>query len=206
MIFDSEHYILRILGFFIDIIIDSAHYFVNLPNAVWFFGFIEPTSLAIYLFGLFLICFSRKKTNILGFLVIICSFILMIRTPKPDLVFEHEKKIIGIKNHENKLEIYGAKFNSFIKDNWTHWFGLEKTTFYLENISQTNIYFITNSGKKIYIVTNKYKCEEADLFINNINNKTCKLAKQNFVKKDLLESGVIAVYCSDPKSYCKIKY
>ncbi len=205
MIFDLEYYILQILGFFIDIIIDSAHYFVSLPNSVWFFGFIESSSLLLYLFGLFLVCFSKSKVNWFGFTIIICSFILMIKTPKPDLVFEHEKKIIGIKNQENQLEIYGSKYNSFIKDNWTHWFGLEKSTFYLENMSRANMYFLTNNDKKIYIVTSKYQCVKSDLFINNVNNRTCNLAKQNFVKKDLIKSGVISVDCSS-LNYCKINY
>jgi competence protein ComEC len=206
MLFGLEYYILKILGFFIGLIIDSAHYFIHLPISVWYFGFIEHSSLILYLFGFFILCFSKNKPSKFGLIIIITAFILMMTTKSPDMIFDSEKEIIGIKNENKELEIYGTKYNSFIKDYWTNWFGLKKSRFYSKNLQQENIFFITNNGKKIVVATSKYECEKSDLFINNINDILCPLAKHNFTKQELDRYKTIAIYCNKMDSICKIQF
>jgi hypothetical protein len=130
----------------------------------------------------------------------------MMTTKSPDMIFDSEKEIIGIKNENKELEIYGTKYNSFIKDYWTNWFGLKKSRFYSKNLQQENIFFITNNGKKIVVATSKYECEKSDLFINNINDILCPLAKHNFTKQELDRYKTIAIYCNKMDSICKIQF
>ena len=104
------------------------------------------------------------------------------------------------------MEIYSKKYNSFTQEYWANWFGLEKSKFYTRDTSQENIIFITKDEKKIIIITDRYKCEEADLFINNIDDRICRRSKQNLVKKDLENYGTIAVFCKKNKNNCKIQY
>ena len=206
MVFGLHHYIFVILGFFIGIIIDSAKYFISLPGSKWYFGFIEPINLLLYLFGFFIICFSKKKENIFAIIIIIISFILMLNKENPDIIFDSNKEILGTQNEKNELEIYSKKYNSFTQEYWANWFGLEKSKFYTRDTSQENIIFITKDEKKIIIITDRYKCQEADLFINNIDDRICRRSKQNLVKKDLENYGTIAVFCKKNKNNCKIQY
>ncbi len=61
-----DGFVLKIMGFFISIIINSAEYFNNLPGAVWYFGYITNLSILLFLFGFFWICIWKTNWRLWG--------------------------------------------------------------------------------------------------------------------------------------------
>lgn len=49
MIFGIEGYILKVIGFFIEIIANTAKFANGMPGSVWYFGYVSKAS--IFVFG-----------------------------------------------------------------------------------------------------------------------------------------------------------
>lgn len=65
MIFGIDQYCLKLIGFFIDIIIAAVKFTNTLPLSVWYFGYITKISLITFLFGFFLDLFMENKVAFL---------------------------------------------------------------------------------------------------------------------------------------------
>ena len=199
-----DYYVANMMGFFIEIIIDSASYFRNLEGSLWYFGHIESSSFAIYLIGFFILCFMQNSARKIGVIIILVSCLLMMMTERPDMIINMKKKIIGIRNEEGNFEIYRAAKNKFIENYWTSWYGTKEAQSYLLDLKSDNFFYHAVDGAKIFVVTKKYECVESDLFLNYLDNKTCRLSKQNIVKADLHDKESIVIYCN--KDRCNVSY
>jgi len=193
--FDS--YILKLMGFFIDIIIKSAAYFNSLPAAVWYFGYITNFSILLFLFGFFWICIWKTSWRLLGLVIMAISFIFMFYSPKPELIFDVNHMAVGVKDKENKLVIYADKMPAFNRVYWANWFGQKDS---LVSPLKDNI-FITNYGQKIIINKNNY-CKDAEIHINLNYKAKCKGSLITINKDFLRKSPVILIFCN--KKECRI--
>ncbi|MDE8611547.1 ComEC/Rec2 family competence protein [Rickettsia felis] len=194
--FDS--YILKLMRFFIDIIIKSAAYFNSLPRSVWYFGYITNFSILLFLFGFFWICIWKTSWRLLGLVIMIISFIFMFYSPKPELIFDTNHMAVGIKDKDGKLIIYADKIPTFNRTYWANWFG-QKDSMVLP--LKDNI-FITNHGQKI-VINNNNHCEKAEIHINLNYKAKCHgsliTINHNFLRK----SPVILIFCN--KKECTVK-
>lgn len=194
--------ILKILGFFVKFVIDTAGYISALPGAVWYTGYITGTSLAIFAFGFFWICLWKTRWRFAGLIIILISLIMMLTAPKPDLIYDHRFKAVGLRNQDGKLEVYAEKkIPSFTLDYWANWYGQEKAIVINKKIAVSDHVFKTNSGALIAI--NYWDCNPADLQIITSKRLKCGDNPKIVSNKELLDSQNLAVYCS--KNSCKAK-
>ncbi len=114
---------LKLLEYFIGIILTTASFTNQLPGSVGYFGYITPASILVFIFGFLWICFWQTIWRFLGLLIMGTSFILMIYSPKPDLIIDTNLNALGVKNQQNKLEIYANQMPEFNSKYWANWFG-----------------------------------------------------------------------------------
>lgn len=118
-----DNYILKLMGFFIDIIIKSAAYFNSLPAAVWYFGYITNFSILLFLFGFFGFVYGKLLGVCLVLQFMAISFIFMFYSLKPELIFDANHMAVGVKDRENKLVIHADTIPAFNRTYWANWFG-----------------------------------------------------------------------------------
>jgi len=122
--FTSGEWVLNILGWFIDIIIYSAAYIVELPGAVWVTGNISSASLLVFTFGFFWICIWQTVWRFFGVLIIFIALIIMFLGEKPDFIYDHNLKAVGVRNSNQELEIHAEHILPiFTADYWASWYG-----------------------------------------------------------------------------------
>lgn len=114
----------------------------------------------------------------------VISFILMLNSPKPDLIFDADLNAVGVKNNASVLTIYANKMSEFNRIYWANWFGQADA----EILPLTKNVFNTLYGQKIIINSNALECKDAEICID---------------KTDLENSRVILIFCDTYK--CKIK-
>jgi len=200
MVFNCEKIILKIAGFFIEIISSAAKFANELPGSVWYFGQISKMSIIIFLLGFFWICIWHGRIRPYGFIIMMISFILMFNSPKPDLIFDYNLKAIGIKNNHNNLEIYANDMPSFNRTYWANWFGQEDAEIFPMNKNEFT--FITEHGKKIII--NPKECVSSSVQINTNYNNSCKKGNIILDRDFLKKIGTFIVFCNKIK--CWIEY
>ncbi len=193
----------KLLGFFINIVIKSAHFANNSPGAVWYFGYITPLSILLFLFGFFWICIWQKTWRLWGLAIMGIAFILMFFAPKPDLIIDLKSGAIGIKNKKGKLEIHAERMSKFNQNYWANWYGQKEVDLIENDILAQNNLFTTKSGQKIAINYLKDNCYQADIQINTKEQIKCE-GKVVLHAKDLTEVSNIMLFCD--KSSCKFKF
>ncbi|WP_341764417.1 ComEC/Rec2 family competence protein [Candidatus Tisiphia endosymbiont of Beris chalybata] len=219
MIFGIDHYCLKLMGFFIDLIIKSVKFTTLLPFPLWHVGYISKLSLITFLLGFFWICLWQTKWRFLGLIIIFLSFILMILSPLPNFILDIKTNNIGLKNNNSELEIHNY-FNEINNPNalrppintritisnfkrlyWAQWFGQKDAKIFMEPqnkfISQGNK-LIINSQQ----ISNKEQCENADIYLNLASGSKCRGHKMTITKEYLQNAGVIMIFCNTTQ--CKI--
>jgi hypothetical protein len=192
--------VIKLFGFFIGIITGSASFVNQLPGAVWYFGYITPLSIITFLFGLFWVCLWQTRWRIAGVGIMLISFVLMLNSPKPDLIVDVNLGAVGVKNKQGRLEIYADKMPSFNRQYWAHWFGqADSEVFSLKE----NVFFVS-SGQKVAINCNNKECNGADIQINISGGNNYIYGKVNLDKEFLKKVGVIVIFCDF--NGCKFKY
>ncbi|WP_375327271.1 ComEC/Rec2 family competence protein [Candidatus Tisiphia endosymbiont of Nemotelus uliginosus] len=220
MIFGIEQYCLSCMGFFIDLIIKSVKFTTLLPFPLWHVGYISKLSLTIFLLGFFWICLWQTKWRILGVLIILVSFILMLKSPVPNFIFDITSNNIGLKNNNSKLEIhtYSHKFNSqrntwrgsintqatiskFKRLYWAQWFGQKDA-----KIVRTPKNIFISDGNKLVInsqpIEHNTQCENVDIYLNLADKNQCQGHKITLSREYLQQAGVIMIFCNPIQ--CKV--
>jgi ComEC/Rec2-related protein len=199
-IFDIEENIFKLIGFFIKIIIDAADTVVRMPYAVYYFGFINPLTIGLFLFGFFWLCIWQTRWRIFGLYIMIMSFLLMLNVQKPDMIFDTKRNIIAVVNHFGILEIYTDKISVFNRKYLANWFGQKDCE--VKPLAQT--IFTTNVGKKIAINYVGATCQQADVQIN-FNASCDSFSTALNINKELLDKvGAILIFCN--KNSCFLRY
>jgi ComEC/Rec2-related protein len=203
MPFGIDKFCLKILDFFVQFVIDSASYISSLPYSVWYTGYISGSSLIIFAFGFFWICLWKTRWRFMGLIIMFASLIMMSIAPKPDLIYDHRFKAVGIRNEDGRLEIYtDKKIPAFTLNYLANWYGQETVDVINRKIIANDHVFKTSSGKSISV--SYWNCNKADLQIITSKKLQC-LNDLNIVSnKNLLESQSIAIYCN--QNSCEAKF
>ncbi|RYE05866.1 MAG: ComEC family competence protein [Rickettsiaceae bacterium] len=196
-----EKWPLEGLGFFIQIIIESANFANQMPNSVWYFGYITPMSLVVYMLGfLFLCLWQNTLWRTFGLLIMLVSCVLMNYSPKPDLIFDARTRALAIKNSQQQLIIYSSgHIPSFQSNYWANWFGQEKA----EILPMNKYFFVTNAGKTVAINLDNNFCTTADVQMNIGIKARCPAVELELSHEFLANTGIVAIFCN--KKNCFIK-
>ncbi|WP_375332195.1 ComEC/Rec2 family competence protein [Candidatus Tisiphia endosymbiont of Temnostethus pusillus] len=202
MMFGIDQYCLKLVGFFINIIIAAVKFTNSLPLSVWYFGYITKISLITFLFGFFWTCLWRTKWHFLGLIIMIISVILMLNSPKPNFIFDMNLNAVGIKNNNGELDIYVNEMPEFKRIYWANWFGQKDAKIFPieKNIFTSDGYTILVNYKPI--APNKI-CENVDIYINISSRNQCKGNKITITRELLREFEVIMIFCNQHE--CTIK-
>ncbi len=162
MPFQADGYILQIIGYFIDIIIYSAHYISNLPYAVATTGYITSASLLVFTVGFCWICFWQGRKRYLGIVIMTYSVWLMYATKTPDIVIDKARDIIAIKSAKEVTIFSPYKLSSFTKLYWENWYAMP-VQHIVKNIWKEDELLPLINGQILSL--NYYKCTQADLMV-----------------------------------------
>lgn len=184
-----DYYIWILISQIIHFITQVADWVTHLPGAIWYFGYITPEALCIYLFGLFWVMLWNTKLRFYGLVIIVFSMYMMVSSPKPDVIFDAKAKILGVKNKDEQLEITAFHLSDFTKTYWSNWFGSKDSAYKKENIEKTNYHLLTDSGKVINILYQPgYSYPKGDLDI---------------IPLEYINKGAILIFCDNIK--CNIR-
>ena len=199
-----DGFALKFLGFFISVVIDMAAYIVELPAAVLVTGHISPLSLLIFTFGFFWICLWQTRWRFAGLIIMTCSLLLMFPVKKPDFIYDHTLKIVGIKNNKNQLEIYAHDaLPQFVSDYWISWYGQKETYIKNQKIAWSDQLFTLPSGKTISL--NYWKCSNADIQIITSKKLQCPVGSHIINNRHIWRHKQVLLYC-DVAGHCQAEY
>lgn len=176
MPFKGDGYILQIIGYFIDIIIHSAHYISNLPYAVATTGYITSASLLVFTIGFCWICFWQGRKRYFGIVIMTYSMWMMYMTKTPDIVIDKARDIIAIKSAK-EITIYSPyKLSSFTQLYWENWYAMP-VQHIMKNIWKENDVFELINGQTLSL--NYYKCTQAELMIISSYKLKCRAGQSH---------------------------
>lgn len=135
MPFRLDYYVLKLLGFFIQIVIDLADWVCHLPGAIWYFGYVTPLSVMCYMIGFFWLTLWQRSWRHFGWVLITVSICLMFISPKPDFIYDPKINALGVKNEAGILEIYAKRISGFTKNYWANWFGQADVIVHKEGVA-----------------------------------------------------------------------
>ncbi len=191
-----DSFVIKVMAFFIDIIVKAATIATEMPGAVWYFGYITPSSLIVFLLGFFWLCFWQTSWRLWGLGVVLISTIMMFNSPKPDLILNLNDNIIAI-NKAGTLEIYADKISGFNRQYWANWFGQKDAEVYSlekQQLPKDLQRFTAASGKTIAINYPNSNCLAADVQINL--GGYCNLGEVVLDYSVFKEPKVVAIFCS----------
>lgn len=210
MPFGGGDSILKILGFFVRIVIDSTNYVVSLPLSVINTGYISEISMLVYSFGFFWICLWKTNWRYFGLVIIGVSGIMMWVTPKPDFIYDHRTKIAASKEVNGGLKIYAKNISAFSKDYWLSWYGMDNQKGYgsVKNLLDKTFELPGNNGENNRIVALSYNhCQnQADVQVITSNFLKCGNYRKGSLVVDyerLVKSGVVLIFCN--RDECRVQ-
>ena len=87
-------------------------------------GNISSASLLVFTFGFFWICIWQTAWRFFGVLIIFIALIIMFLGEKPDFIYDHNLKAVGVRNSNQELEIHAEHILPiFTADYWASWYG-----------------------------------------------------------------------------------
>jgi competence protein ComEC len=206
MPFGLDYYILKILGYFIQIVIDMAGWVCHLPGSIWYFGYITPLSLILYMLGFFWLTLWQRSWRHFGWILVFIAIILMLLSPKPDVIFDPIGKAIGAQNKEGELEIYAQRMSKFAKNYWSNWFGQKEAEVHKQDITSENHSIMTKSGKMVRILFSSNEACQAPrisgVVLNMLDSMKC--GDDSLTKDELMRYGTTLVFCE--KEGCRLVY
>jgi ComEC/Rec2-related protein len=182
-----DSYIIRLAGFFIKIITNSAKLVNGLPSSVWYFGHITSFSIILFLLGFFWIVFWKTKWRIAGLGIMLISFVFMILSPKPNLIIIPENKTIIYYDKKSKPIIYSDNISTFKNKYIANWFGSEEAEVRpLLNMSNLNL----SDNEQLVFGLNKAKIFSDDSTITVTNKGESKVLNLGSLR------GTVMIFCS----------
>lgn len=200
-----DYPVLKLLSYFISIVIDSADFIVKLPGAVWSVGHITPMSLAVFTIGFFWLSLWQTRWRLVGFIIILCALLMMIFVPKPDFIYDHSLKIIATKNEDGQFQIFSEeKIPVFTADYWVSWFGQKEAKISIMPITRTDHLFKLANGKTVSL--NYWRCLDSDVSIITSKKIQCDSSLNQVISNsEIIEYKQVMLYCSSDKT-CQVKF
>jgi hypothetical protein len=158
----------------------------------------------LFTFGFFWICLWQTTWRYFGLVIISISLCMMYLSPKPDFIYDHRIKAVGVKN-KDVLEIYSKySISNFTKEYWLNWFALQKSNSFgsSELVDQL---FQKNIDDETLTMSLHYKnCSDANVQIMISKKLFCdKNNKLTISYQNLLDSGVVLIFCQKDDCYAK---
>jgi ComEC/Rec2-related protein len=196
--------VLKLLSYFISIVIDSAEFIVKLPWSVWSVGHIPPMGLVVFTIGFFWISLWQTRWRLIGFIIILCSLLIMNFSSKPDFIYDHNLKIIAIKDNDGQFQIFSEEtIPGFTADYWTSWLGQKQAKMSTMPLSKADLLFKLANGKTVSI--NYWHCLDADVSITTSKKLRCDSTNQVINNSELVAYKQIMLYCTIDKM-CKVQF
>ena len=197
--------VLKLLSYFISIVIDSADFVVKLPGAVWAVGHITPLSLGVFTIGFFWLSLWQTRWRLAGFIIVLCSLLMMIFAAKPDFIYDHSLKIIATKNEDGEFQIFSEeKIPAFTADYWVGWFGQKEAKMSIMPITRTDRLFKLANGKTVSL--NYWRCLDSDVSIITSKKIQCDSSLNQVISNsEIVECKQVMLYCSSDKT-CQVKF
>jgi len=203
MPFNASYYSLKLLGFFVEIVTNSAEYVVNLPISTIDTGYITDSSMLIFTFGFFWICLWQTTWRYFGLLIIFISLVMMYLSPKPDFIYDHRIKAIGIKN-KDVIDIYSKYgISNFTKEYWLGWYGAKKSR-YFETELKDQLFEAALEEETPTLSLNYNNCSDAKVQIMISPKLVCNTNGLVVNYSDLIKFGMVLIFC--PKNNCYAKF
>lgn len=204
MPFNISDFSLNLLGFFVSIITDSAQFIVDLPVSIINTGYITNSSMLVYTFGFFWICLWQTSWRYWGLVIISISLVMMYLSPKPDFIYDHRIKAIGIKN-KDVIDIYSTyRIPNFTKQYWLSWYGTQKSNHLIQDSGfRDQLFEINSSNRQISSSLNYKNCSNADVQIMTSPKLVCNNNKLIISYRDLVNFGVVLIFCKKDDCYAK---
>lgn len=205
-LFNSASIVYKVMSIGIEAIIQISIYFSNLPYSVYCFGCIEAKNVILALIGIiFIQIFKQKVLRYTGIIMFVTSIVLIIITPKPDIIIDNTKNIIGI-NTNNTLTIYAKSMSKFLQKYWCNWFGQNQVILHKLDISKTNL-TINNKNHKLLIYNtpedNNDIHKHFDIVINLYDDSKNFIANYIVTKSELEKLSTSAIFIQKDK--CTVK-
>ena len=202
MPFNASGYSLKLLGFFVKIITSSAEYVVNLPISTIDTGYITDFSMLIFTFGFFWICLWQTTWRYFGLLIILISLVMMYLSPKPDFIYDHRIKAIGVKN-KDVIDIYSKyRISNFTQEYWLGWYGTKKSR-YFETELKDQLFELAVSDENFTVSLNYTNCSDAKVQIIMSPKLVCNNNGLVVNYSDLVNFGIVLVFCQKNSCYAK---
>lgn len=180
--FGLDFYVLKLAGYGIDLIIESASFVASLPHAVINLGYISGSSLLVFTIGFCLVCFWQTSLRYAGFLIISCSIFMATNSVKPDIIIDYKLGIISVKKEDHIL-IYAQKNpSSFNINYWQNWYNKE-VKIDIRKLWKEDIVIHTRNYD---IALNHHKCQDADFVIVTSPKLVCKEIRGRLIRFDEL--------------------
>ena len=204
MPFSLDGMALWLLGWFMSIVIDSAAYITKLPGALWVTGHISSLSLLVYTVGFFWICLWQTRVRLFGIIIMLLSLVMMFCVEKPDFIYDHTLKAVGVRNEAGKLEIYAEQeLPVFTSDYWASWYGQKSIETKKQKIAATDQSFVLPSG--MIIDLDYWQCADADVQIITSKKLKCHNGELIIPNAELWKSKQVLLYCRKG-SVCRVEY
>jgi hypothetical protein len=158
----------------------------------------------VYTFGFFWICLWQTAWRYFGLVIISISLVMMYLSPKPDFIYDHRIKAIGIKN-KDVIDIYSKyRIPNFTKEYWLNWYGIQKSNHFIRDSGFKDQSFEIYSDNGPILSSLNYKnCSNADVQIITSSKLVCNNNKLTISYRGLASFGVVLVLCKKDNCYAK---
>lgn len=132
-----DHPILWLMQWSIDAFIWIAHWAASLPKAVLMTPFMPTLSLLlIVLGGLWLCLWQAVRLRILGLVPIVLAFILMLLSPKPDMIIDGKGKLFAVRGEDGELMVSSRQHSRFARTMWLKQNGQTEALNFMKEIKE----------------------------------------------------------------------
>jgi competence protein ComEC len=169
--FSLEKYALIIMNFGIEFLVRTAHWISSLPKALIMLPNMGDINIMLFFIGLLWLCLWQQKWRIFGIIPIIGGIILLLLTPKPDLIIDLNAGNVLLRSLDNNLikTLNKPRLSQFMQD-------------YLNSKMQTNSIVSINESR----YSEEFNCNDNQCFIE-------KNYKLYFPKNRLVDNSQIYV-------------
>ena len=127
---------------------------------------------------------------------------MMYLSPKPDFIYDHRIKGIGIKN-KDVIDIYSKYgISNFTKKYWLGWYGIKKSR-YFETELRDQLFGLALNDEKPTLSLNYNNCSDAKVQIIMSPKLVCNNNGLVVNYSDLVNFGIVLVFCQKNSCYAK---
>lgn len=183
---------LKIVGFFLEIIISISTWVSSLPFSVLMYPMLSKNSLYLMSIGLLWLCLWKSKIRYIGFVPLFISLFFFTKTP--DIVVSSCGQFMAFKENNHWFTIGSQKI---VKNTLLESDGLNPKTEKTNKIQKDTPYNLFG----ITVLFNPKKCQNVDLILSGKKEPIfCPLAKRIITKNEFCRNGTTVFYLKDKEN------